>query len=131
MIRATGFHHGEEVTVVNGMEFPVKILLELLCPLIDLHSPYYREETYENWSSMSLTGEIRPSLMDLKSLRYLDLSGNSFEYIPIPKFIGSLKNLQYLNLAYCGFSGAIPPSLGNLSNLQFLDLSVGHDIAMP
>ena len=90
---------------------------------IDLHSPYSREETYENWSFMSLTGEIRPSLMELKSLRYLDSSGNSFKYIPIPKFIGSLKNLQYLNLAYCGFSGAIPPSLGNLSNLQFLDLS--------
>ena len=61
---------------------------------IDLHNPYSREETYENWSSMSLIGEIIPSLMELKSLRYLDLSGNSFEHISIPKFIGSLKNLN-------------------------------------
>ena len=43
--------------------------------------------------SMNLSGEIRPSLLELKSLRYLDLSGNTFEHIPIPKFFGSLKNL--------------------------------------
>ncbi|KAL6312466.1 hypothetical protein AAG906_021682 [Vitis piasezkii] len=90
---------------------------------IDLHNPYYLEEEYENWRSMYLSGEIRPSLIELKSLRSLDLSGNSFEHIPIPKFFGSLKNLQYLNLSNCGFRGAIPPTLGNLSNLQFLDLS--------
>ncbi|RVW13899.1 Leucine-rich repeat receptor protein kinase MSL1 [Vitis vinifera] len=90
---------------------------------IDLHNPYYLEEAYENWSSMNLSGEIRPSLIELKSLRSLDLSGNSFEHILIPKFFGSLKNLQYLNLSNCGFRGAIPPTLGNLSNLQFLDLS--------
>eukprot|EP00261_Vitis_vinifera_P036272 XP_019077515.1 PREDICTED: LRR receptor-like serine/threonine-protein kinase GSO1 isoform X2 [Vitis vinifera] len=90
---------------------------------INLHNPYYLEEAYENWSSMNLSGEIRPSLIELKSLRSLDLSGNSFENIPIPKFFGSLKNLQYLNLSNCGFRGAIPPTLGNLSNLQFLDLS--------
>ncbi|XP_034696200.1 receptor-like protein EIX1 isoform X2 [Vitis riparia] len=90
---------------------------------INLHNPYYPEEAYENWSSMKLSGEIRPSLIELKSLRSLDLSGNSFEHIPIPKFFGSLKNLQYLNLSNCGFRGAIPPTLGNLSNLQFLDLS--------
>ncbi|KAL6334062.1 hypothetical protein AAG906_001819 [Vitis piasezkii] len=90
---------------------------------INLHNPYYLEEAYENWSSMNLSGEIRPSLIELKYLRSLDLSGNSFEHIPIPKFFGSLKNLQYLNLSNCGFRGAIPPTLGNLSNLQFLDLS--------
>ena len=58
-------------------------------------------------------------------MRDLDLRGNTFENIPIPKFFGSLKNFQYLNLSYGGFSGASPPTLGNLSNLQFLDLSDG------
>ena len=71
---------------------------------------------------MNLSGEIPPSLIELKYLIYLNLSGNSFEHISIPKFFGSLKNLQYLNLSNCGLWGAIPPTLGNLSNLQFLDL---------
>ena len=53
---------------------------------INLHNPYFREKAYEKWSSMSFRGEIRPSLTKLKFLRYLDLSGNSFEGIPIPKF---------------------------------------------
>ena len=72
---------------------------------------------------MNLSGEIRPSLIELKSLRSLDLSDNTFEHIPIPKLFGSLKNLQYLNLSNCGFKCAIPPTLENLSNLQFLDIS--------
>ena len=72
---------------------------------------------------MNLSGEIQPSLLELKSLRYLDLSGNKFENILIPEFFGSLKNLQYLNLSNGGFNGVVPPTLGNLSNLEFLDLS--------
>ena len=90
---------------------------------IDLHNPYSPEDAYENWSSMSLGGEIRPSLVKLKFLKYLDLSLNSFEDTLIPPFFGSLKNLQYLNLSNAGFSGAISSNLGNLSNLQHLDIS--------
>ncbi|PNY01477.1 LRR receptor-like kinase resistance protein, partial [Trifolium pratense] len=69
-----------------------------------------------------LSGEIRPSLLKLKSLQSLDLSFNRFNDIPIPKFFGSLMNLQSLNLSYAGFAGIIPPHLGNLSHLQSLDL---------
>ena len=90
---------------------------------IDLHNSYDSFSDYQNWSSTKLSGEIRPSLKKLKFLRYLDLSGNSFDDISIPQFFGSLKDLQYLNLSNSGFSGAIPPNLGNLSNLQSLDLS--------
>ena len=93
---------------------------------INLRNPYPQspfEEIYEKWRLMDLSGEIRPSLLELKSLRYLDLSGNTFEDILIPEFFGSLKNLQYLNLSNGGFSGVVPPTLGNLYNLQFLDLS--------
>ena len=66
---------------------------------------------------MNLSGEIRPSLLKPKFLRYLDLSGNTFEHILIPEFFGSLKKLQYLNLSHDGFNGVVPPTLGNLSNL--------------
>ncbi|GMI65334.1 hypothetical protein like AT2G34930 [Hibiscus trionum] len=64
------------------------------------------------------------SLLDLKQLQYLDLSGNNFGG-QIPGFLGSLHNLRYLNLSNSGFEGSIPPQLGNLTNLQYLDL---HDI---
>ncbi|KAF8732284.1 hypothetical protein HU200_016264 [Digitaria exilis] len=45
----------------------------------------------------------------------------------IPEFLGSLKNLNYLNLSGVPFSGRVPPHLGNLSRLQYLDLSAMGD----
>ncbi|KAH7690704.1 Non-specific serine/threonine protein kinase protein [Dioscorea alata] len=70
-----------------------------------------------------LGGEIRPSVLVLNHLRYMDLSGNSFEDNRIPAFLGSLVSLQYLNLSYAGFSGYVPHQLGNLARLHYLDLS--------
>ncbi|KAH7690693.1 Non-specific serine/threonine protein kinase protein [Dioscorea alata] len=71
-----------------------------------------------------LGGEIRPSLLVLNHLRYLDLSGNNFEHNRIPVFLGSLVSLRYLNLNYSFFSGHVPHQLGNLSKLRHLDLSL-------
>ena len=68
-------------------------------------------------------GEISHSLLDLKDLRYLDLSMNNFEGLQIPKFIGSFKRLRYLNLSGASFGGTIPPHLGYLSSLLYLDLN--------
>ncbi|XP_076941341.1 receptor-like protein EIX2 [Bidens hawaiensis] len=67
--------------------------------------------------------ELDTSLGGLRRLKYLDLSGNDFQGSRIPRFIGSLKQLAYLNLSNAYFSGIIPHHLGNLSNLKFLDLS--------
>ncbi len=51
------------------------------------------------------------------------LGGNNMAGV-MPESLGSLTNLQYLNLDGNSFTGAIPASLGSLANLRFLDL---HD----
>ncbi|KAL2336500.1 hypothetical protein Fmac_010946 [Flemingia macrophylla] len=79
--------------------------------------------SFELSFAQHISGEINPSITDLKHLRYLDLSSIDFGGIPIPKFIGSLHMLRYLDLSYSNFSGMIPTHLGNLSNLQYLYIS--------
>ncbi|XP_058187618.1 receptor-like protein EIX2 [Rhododendron vialii] len=76
----------------------------------------------------TLGGEINPSLLSLKQLRYLDLSRNDFEGIPIPSFMGSLASLEYLNLSEARFGGMIPRQLGNVSTLRFLSLRGNYDL---
>ncbi|GFY92210.1 hypothetical protein Acr_08g0006060 [Actinidia rufa] len=91
---------------------------------IDLRNPYPLDsDATARYGFWNLSGEIRPSLTKLKSLRHLDLSANTFQGIPIPGFLGSLENLEYLNLSRAGFSGKIPPNMGNLSFLESFDVS--------
>ncbi|KAJ0900619.1 putative non-specific serine/threonine protein kinase [Helianthus annuus] len=66
--------------------------------------------------------KVNACLAELRHLQHLDLSGNNFQRSQIPKFIGSFKQLSYLNLSNAGFSGIIPHHIGNLSNLKVLDL---------
>lgn len=69
-----------------------------------------------------LGGEIRSSLLTLRHLKQLDLSGNDFGGKPIPELIGALGRgrLTHVDLTGSNFSSRIPLHLGNLSNLVSL-----------
>ncbi|MBA0586163.1 hypothetical protein Gorai_016913 [Gossypium raimondii] len=97
-------------------------ILKLDLKTIDVSSSFGQSEALNNRTCLG--GMLNPSLLNLKYLSYLDMSGNNFQGIPIPEFIGSLKNLRYLDLSEASFNGEVPHSLGNLSYLEYLDLSI-------
>ncbi|KAL3753711.1 hypothetical protein ACJRO7_001019 [Eucalyptus globulus] len=80
-----------------------------------------------------LDGELKSSLLHLTYLNHLDLSGIKSFFVRIPKFLGSMKQLRYLNLSIANLDGTVPRQLGNLTKLEVLDLHcdgnlVVHDI---
>ena len=89
--------------------------------IIDLRRELRQVDFYP--SPLFSYNSIDSSLFELKCLTYLDLSGNNFIYTKIPKFLGSMVELTYLNLSNAYFSGKVPPHLGNLTKLDTLDLS--------
>ena len=79
-------------------------------------------------SDMGLNGKIPKELGSLANLQMLDLSDNKLTG-PIPTDLGSLISLQYLNLSDNQLTGAIPTELGDLSNLESLYLG-GNRLAL-
>ncbi|TKY73915.1 inactive receptor kinase [Spatholobus suberectus] len=72
-------------------------------------------------SGNEFTGRLPPSLGSLASLQHLDLSQNKF-YGPVPARINDLWGLNYLNLSNNQFKGGFPSGLNNLQQLRVLDL---------
>ncbi|CAI9268299.1 unnamed protein product [Lactuca saligna] len=87
-------------------------------------------------SHNNLTGEIPPSICELKSLQYLDLSFNNMSgTLPsclgilsnsftsqLPRSLRHCTNLEFLSLGDNSFHDVFPSWLGTLSNLQVLVL---------
>ncbi|XP_027924073.1 receptor-like protein EIX1 [Vigna unguiculata] len=90
--------------------------------IIGLHLPAGFPDEYDS-EYKYMRGEIHKSLMELPQLQYLNLSSNLFEDSHIPEFLGSLKNLKYLDLSSCYFGGEIPSQFGSLSHLKYLNLA--------
>lgn len=76
-----------------------------------------------NVQGFGLDGMLNPSLVQLENLNYLDLSSNTFSETSLPSFLGSLRNLRYLNLSRSFDSVENIHWLSNLSSLQYLDMS--------
>ncbi|XP_071734430.1 receptor-like protein EIX2 isoform X2 [Rutidosis leptorrhynchoides] len=146
--RTLGLNEDANMTVKGSscIEKERQALLKLKADLIDIH------DILNNWSDeeemkklccfwwgvtcdftghvtdldiagFQFGGKINPSIKVLKQLQTLDLSGNDFQSNYIPNFLGSLTNLQHLDMSNANLSGPIPHELGNLSNLNYLDLS--------
>ncbi|KAF8097816.1 hypothetical protein N665_0280s0018 [Sinapis alba] len=72
-------------------------------------------------SGLQLRGSVT-LVSDLRSLKHLDLSRNSFNG-PIPASLGNLSELEFLDLSLNRFAGGIPVEFGKLRGLRSLNVS--------
>ncbi|CAN6581523.1 unnamed protein product [Malus baccata var. baccata] len=79
-------------------------------------------------SSENITGGLdnSSSLFGLKSIEYLNLAYNFFNYTQIPSEFKQLTGLSNLNLSNAGFAGQVPIEISHLTRLVTLDLSTLH-----
>ncbi|XP_027078598.1 probable inactive receptor kinase At5g10020 [Coffea arabica] len=88
-----------------------------------LCDPSSNSITAINLSGLGLSGELKFStLLPLKSLQNLTLSGNSFTGRLVPA-VGTMTTLQHLDLSSNQFVGPIPDRINDLWGLNYLNLS--------
>ncbi|XP_022632099.1 receptor-like protein 12 [Vigna radiata var. radiata] len=97
----------------------------------EVHYEYFYRYGYYGVSQRYISREIHMSLMELRHLRYLNLSFNDFKDTNIPEFLGSLTNLRYLDLSSCRFSGQIPTQISSLSHLKYFNLAHNYYLNGP
>ncbi|XP_022764230.1 probable LRR receptor-like serine/threonine-protein kinase At4g36180 [Durio zibethinus] len=91
--------------------------------MLDLHHPLTFDDEFDGFVNSSLRGKINPSLLELRYLRYLDLTYNDFGGTQFPNINGSLSKLRHLDLHDTGLSFTTLNQILNLSSLRYLDLS--------
>ncbi|KAF8042214.1 hypothetical protein BT93_A0742 [Corymbia citriodora subsp. variegata] len=74
---------------------------------------------HQNFSTAS---ELNSSLLNLRYLRHLELSGILFKSAHILNYIGSMNQLRYLNLSNSFDFANVPREWENLTKLEVLDL---------
>ncbi|XP_073024376.1 uncharacterized protein [Primulina eburnea] len=89
--------------------FQLKNLTKLLC-------------IFNDTRKMHISGSLPPEIGDCKSLTRLRLSGNKIAG-EIPKEIGFLTNLSFLDLSDNHLNGSVPDEIGNCGELQMLNLA--------
>ncbi|KAG1330798.1 putative inactive receptor kinase [Cocos nucifera] len=72
-------------------------------------------------SGNAFTGRLVPTIGTMASLQHLDLSGNQF-YGPVPRRITELSRLIHLNLSRNHFTQGFPTGIWKLQQLRVLDL---------
>lgn len=95
--------------------------LQRLDTLILRTSPWVLDASSYTRNPDVMTGQLPKEIGQLKNLRYLDLGRQGFSG-EIPAELADLQSLNYLNLETCRFTGRIPAALGRL-RVERLDLS--------
>ncbi|XP_022746292.1 leucine-rich repeat receptor-like protein kinase PXC2 [Durio zibethinus] len=75
-------------------------------------------------NSNAVEGVIPNGFQNISSLKFLDLSWNSFSSSSTLSWLSNLNQLQFLGLGCVGLKGNFSSAIGNLSSLTHLDVSL-------